>query len=379
MPPGRVLRVVNAVLSRRALNRATLERQLLLSRSTMPIADAVDHLVGVQAQTPHSWYTSLWSRLEGFDPEAVGDLLERRALVRVALMRSTLHLVTAKDVAGLRSWVQPVLDRDLFHNQAHGAAIAGVDVDALVAAGRAALAGGALTNKDLGTILAGRWPDVPPATLVYGVRNQVPLVQVPPRGVWGRSGAIAHTTAETWLGEQPATTLDAGRVIHRYLAAFGPASVRDLQQWSGLTRLAQVMESLRAGLRTFRDDDGLELFDLPDAALPDEATPAPPRFLSEFDNVLLSYADRSRVTTGTYWRPDYRKRRPAPQYVLVDGFTAGDWVVGVGQTGARLTVHPYGRPFADGDAAAITSEGLSLLRFLAPGAEAHEVEFGEPR
>ena len=368
---------MTAELSRRALNRATLDRQLLLERSRMSVPDAVDHLVGVQAQTPHTWYTGLWSRLEAFDPVAVGELLERRELVRVVLMRSTLHLVVPEDVAGLRTWVQPVLDRDLFRNQTHGKPIAGVDVEALVAAARAALADGPLTNKRLGEILAPHWPDCPPATLVYAVRNQLPLVQVPPRGVWGRSGSIAHTTAEAWLGERPPTPVEPSRVILRFLAAFGPASVRDLQNWSGLTGLREIVEPMRSSqLRTFRDEQGVELFDLPDLRLPDEQTPAPPRFISDFDNVVLSYADRTRITTEPYWLPAHRQQRPAPQLLLLDGFTAADWTVDEGEDAATLTVRPYDA-FADHDAAAIITEGMSLLRFLAPGAASHEVVFRE--
>lgn len=366
-----------AELSRRALNRATLERQLLLTRSTMTVPDAVEHLVGLQAQTPHSWYVGLWSRLENLDPSGVGDLLERRELVRIALMRSTLHLVTAHDVASLRPWVQPVLDRDLFRNQLHGTPIATVDIPALVAAGRSALADGALTNKDLGAILAEQWPDCPPVTLVYGIRNQVPLVQVPPRGVWGRSGAIAHATAETWLGDVPAEPAAAGRIIRRYLAAFGPASIRDMQTWSGLTKLREVVDAVRRDLQTFRDDQGVELFDLPDAPRPDESTPAPPRFLYDFDNVLLSYADRSRIVTEAHARAS--PRRPTPQAVLVDGFTAGDWVVDHGADGtATLTIRPYETAFAEQDASALREEGAALLRFLTPDAEAHAVEITEP-
>lgn len=367
---------MTTVLGRRSLNRATLERQLLLERSAMPVPDAVEHLVGVQAQTPHTWYVGLWSRLASFDADAVGGLLERRELVRLALMRSTLHLVTPSDLAALRPWIQPVLDRDLYRNQLHGKPIADVDVPAVVAAARAALADGALTNKQLGDILAPHWPDTPPGTLVYAVRNQWPLVQVPPRGVWGRSGAIAHTTAEAWLGDAPAPPADPARIIRRYLAAFGPASIRDMQTWSGLTRLREVVDPMRPELLTFRDEQGVELFDLPDAPRPDEATPASPRFLYDFDNALLSFADRSRIVTDAHTR-GFRRPGVIPQAVLVDGFTAGDWVVERDEDGtATLTIRPLEEPFAD--VAELIEEGSSLLRFLAPDAPAHRVEIGAP-
>ena len=360
-------------LSRRALNRATLERQLLLARSAMPVTDAVEHLVGVQAQTPHTWYVGLWSRLAGLDPDAVGELLQRRELVRVALMRSTLHLVTPDDVAVLRPWVQPVLDRDLFRNQLHGKPIADVDVAAVVAAGRAALAAGAMTNRQLGEALAPNWPDCPPATLVYAVRNQVPLVQVPPRAVWGRSGPIAHTTADAWLGDAPDAHADPATIIRRYLGAFGPASIRDMQAWSGLTKLREVVDPLRPSLVTFRDMQGVELFDLPDAPRPDEATPAPPRFLYDFDNVLLSYADRSRIVTDAHTE-GFQQRGAIPQAVLIDGFTAGDWVVERGDDGgASLTIRLFDESDAQRDGAALHEEASALLRLLAPDATAHDI------
>lgn len=363
-------------LSRRALNRATLHRQLLLERSGMSIPGALRHLVGIQAQTPHSWYVGLWSRLQGFDASAVGELLTERAIVRLALMRSTIHLVSAEDALSLRSWVQPVLDRDLFTNQAHGGPIAGVDVPAVIGAGRLALAAGPLTNKALGEILAAQWPECPPATLVYAVRNQLPLVQVPPRGIWGRSGSIAHTSAEAWLGRSATPAADAAAMVTRYLTAFGPASVRDIQTWSGLTKLREVVDAMGSRLVGFRDGDGGELFDVPDAPLPDEQTPAPPRFLYDFDNLLLSFADRSRVVTEPFGRAAFRGRRPAPQIVLVDGFTAGGWTVSdLPDGGKRVTIEHFHERFTDEDAAAFVDEGVALLTFLAPDAPSRDVVF----
>jgi len=360
-------------LSRRALNRATLARQLLLERSGMPVPAAVEHLVGVQAQTPHTWYVGLWSRLADFDADAVGKLLQGRELVRLALMRSTIHLVTAADVARLRPWVQPVLDRDLFRNQTYGKPVADVDVAEVVAAGRQALADVALTNKQLGEILSRRWPQTLPAALVYAVRNQVPLIQVPPRGMWGRSGPIAHTTAEAWLGDRPSPPVDPGAIIRRYLAAFGPASIRDMQTWSGLTKLREVVDPLRSSLVTFRDERGVELFDLPDAPRPDEATPAPPRFLYDFDNALLSFADRSRIVTDAHTR-GFQQRGVIPQAVLIDGFTAGAWAVSRGDDGAAtLTIRLFDEADARGHEAALTEEGSGLLRLLTREATSHEV------
>ncbi|WP_367131317.1 winged helix DNA-binding domain-containing protein [Saccharothrix sp. HUAS TT1] len=275
------------VLSRRALGRATPARQFLPARADRPVPEVVEHLVGSQARAPHTWYTGLWSRVAGFTPDLAADPLVDRGLVRMAAMRSTIHLLTAADALALRPVVQPALDRDLFRNHTHGREARELDVAAVVVAGRALLAEKPRTNKELGALLHEQWPDRTPATPAYAVRCLVPLVQVPPRGVWGRSGAIAHTGAETWLGAPVADRPSAADLVRRYLAAFGPATVEDVQTWSGLTRLREVVEDLP--LLRLRDEDGRELFDLPDAPRPDEDEPAPPRFLYDFDNVLLSH------------------------------------------------------------------------------------------
>ncbi|MFE6734947.1 winged helix DNA-binding domain-containing protein [Microbacterium sp. NPDC057650] len=364
-------------LGRRVLNRATLERQLLLRRSDLSVLQAVEHLVGVQAQTPHSWYVGLWSRLAGFTPAQAADPLADRQLVRMALMRSTIHLVSADDARALRPLIQPVLDRDLYRNHTHGKPVAGIDMAALVADGAELLAPAALTNKQLGELLAERWPDRAPASLVYAIRNQVPLVQVPPRGIWGRSGPIAHTTADAWIGPDRTSPITLARMIERYLAAFGPASVKDVQVWSGLTRLREVVDGM-PHLQVFQDEDGRELLDLPDVALPDPDVPAPPRFLYDFDNLLLSHADRSRVITETCGRQSYRAQRPTPQILLVDGFTAGDWTITRDAESATLTVRPHDRPFASADADAIAAEGRALLAFSDPDSPTRDVVFDHP-
>ncbi|MCE6993631.1 winged helix DNA-binding domain-containing protein [Saccharothrix sp. S26] len=361
------------VLSRRALGRATLARQFLLARADAPVTEVVTHLVGLQAQTPHTWYTGLWSRIAGFTPDQAADALVNRQLVRIAVMRSTIHLVTAEDALALRPAVQPALDRDLFRNYTHGRDMRGLDVDAVVAAGRALLAEKPRTNKELGALLHERWPDRAPASLAYAIRCLVPLVQVPPRGVWGRSGSIAHTSAETWLGAPVADKPSVHDLVSRYLAAFGPATVKDVQTWSGLTRLREVVEELP--LLRLRDEDGQELFDLPDAPRPDEDVPAPPRFLYDFDNVLLSHADRRRVVTDDVRAQGYEPHGPVPQFFLVDGVTAGDWTLHRTKEAATLELRPFRRLSTMDD---VVREGRRLLAFLAPDAPNHEVRTTSP-
>lgn len=204
-----------------------------------------------------------------------------------------------------------------------------MDRDRLRALGRQLVEERPRTPKEIREALLTEWPDADPQSLGVAARCLLPLVQVTPRGVWGRSGQVALTTAEHWLGapSQPAAAPDAA--VLRYLGAFGPASVRDMQTWAGLTRLREVFERLRPRLVTFRDENGVELFDLPDAPRPDEDTPAPPRFLPEFDNVLLGHADRTRVIP-----PRYRGRNGNGNQsygtVLVDGFLAAVWRLGDG-------------------------------------------------
>jgi len=363
---------VNTMLRLRALNRATLERQMLLRRWQMPMPDAVERLVGLQAQTTHSWYHGLWTRLEDFLPERLAGMLIKRKVVRIALMRSTIHLVTARDCLWLRPLTQPVIERSA--KGSFGRHWIGLDTEALVAAGRALVEEKPRTFSELGKQLAERWPDRPPAALAQAIRAWAPLVQVPPRGVWAMSGPAAHTTAEAWLGRPLATNPSLEEMIMRYLAAFGPASVKDMQTWSGLTRLSEVTERLRPRLATFRDESGRELFDLPDAPRLAPDTPAPPRFLYDYDNLLLSHADRSRFITGEYHKQGFTMDGPMPSIALVDGFTNATWKIIRSRNTATLTIKPFTR-LSRNDTAALTEEGARLLAFAAADAAAHDIQF----
>jgi hypothetical protein len=361
------------LLSRRALNRATLDRQLLLHRSDMPVVKAVEHLVGLQAQTTHTWYVGMWSRLADLRPEEVGDLLTTRQLVRIALMRSTIHLVTVGDARGLRPLVRPVIERSTFTN--FGKRLVGVAEEDLVAAARALLDAKPRTFRELGRELAPRFPGADADALGMAARAWLPLVQVPPRGVWGASGPAAHACLDTWVGDGAGGGgYRAAEMVLRYLAAFGPASVRDVQTWSGLTRLAEVVDGLRPRLVTFRDERDVELFDLPDAPRPDPDTPAPPRFLYDFDNLLLSHADRTRVITEEYRRQEFEPHGPVPRLVLVDGFTAATWTVESGRDAAVVTIRPL-RRLSTRDRSALVKEGRALLAFLTPQVVTGQVRF----
>jgi len=357
-------------LSTRTLNRALLARQFLLERQPIDVPGAIEHLVGMQAQSPTAPYVGLWTRLAGFAPTHLSDLYTKRGVVRIALMRSTIHLVTARDCAALRPLVQPAIDRTTF--SAGRRRLLGLDFDELASAGRAIVEEAPVTFTDLGARLAPRWPDIDPAALAYAVRALVPLVQVPPRGLWGAGGPPRHTSIEAWLGRAPARRLVRKGLVLRYLAAFGPASVRDAQMWSGLTGLREVFDRLRPRLRVFRGPDGRELFDFPDAPRPDPDTPAPPRFLPEFDNVLLAHADRARIVADRHRPAIYRNGIIAPT-LLLDGFARAICAVKRGRKRATLMIRPLDRiTRSDRDAAA--EEGLRFLEFAAPETD-HDVRF----
>ncbi|MGH2662494.1 MAG: winged helix DNA-binding domain-containing protein [Actinomycetota bacterium] len=357
-------------LSVRALNRALLERQLLLRRWRLSAAETIEGLVGMQAQEPGDPYVGLWTRLEGFRPEELADLLTNREAVRISFLRGTIHLVTARDCLALRPLAQALHERD-WAGSRFGRSLAGIDMKALVVAGREALEEQPLSASQLGKLLAERWPERDPFSLSLAIRYLVPLVQVPPRGVWGRTGRAAWTTVEAWLGKSldPRSSLE--RMALRYLAAYGPASVADMRNWSSITGLREVFEGLRPRLRTFRDEAGRELFDLPDAPLPDLDTPAPPRFMPVYDNAFLGHADRSRIVIE-----EFRQRFNTGELgsgVLIDGFGRAGWkIVRSGDT-ATLVVQHFGK-LRTVERAALTEEGGKLLTFMAGDAKRHNVK-----
>ncbi len=362
-------RTTHPVLDTRALNRATLARQLLLTRAEMSALDAVRHLLGLQAQNVKPPYFQLHARLAGFRPTELAGLMESREAVRIVTMRSTIHTHTAHDALTLRPLVQPARDREVAYFRT---GLGGVDLDALAARSREFVEAEPRTMGEIRGELLTHWPDADPQSLAVAARCLLPLVQVTPRGVWGRSGHVRLTTVESWLGKPAAPAQPVDEAVRRYLAAFGPASVKDMQLWAGLTRLKPAFERLRPELAVFQDENGVELFDLPDAPRPDPGTPAPPRFLPEFDNLLLSHADRSRVVTpeakGRTWTGNQAHRT-----LLVDGFLAGLWTM----DGSAVTVELF-RKASAAEKEAVTAEAELLVAALGEGAggAAASVRFG---
>jgi winged helix DNA-binding protein len=355
------------VLTRRELNRALLARQMLLRRERITAARAVERLVGMQAQIPRDPYVGLWTRVEGLDPAELARLIERRRAVRIALLRGTIHLFTARDTVALRPVLRPVNER-WWRNQ-FGKRLTATERKRVATAGRALVEQEPRTFDELGALLHERWPHLEPFALAMTIRADVPLVQVPPRGLWGKSGLAKHTSAGHWLGVPLGRSAAPDALILRYLAAYGPATIMDAQNWSGLTLLRDAFERLRPRLRTFSDERGRELFDVRRGPLPDPATPAPPRFLPEYDNVLLGHKDRSRIATAIDYAPVV-----GDAWLLVDGFVRGVWRIERSDTAAVLRIRQL-QPITGRVRTAVSDEGKRLLAFAAAGARTRAVRF----
>jgi hypothetical protein len=371
MPPT----TTRPLLDDRALNRALLDRQMLLARSDRRVDDAVRFIYGLQSQAPWSAYHALWARLAAFDPDELGTMLCERTAVRLVVMRGTVHLVDADDARTLRHLHAGFLARGL-RASAWATELDGVDPEEVARRAREELEDAPLPFRDLGRRLAERWPDRDPATLAQAARAHLPLVQVPPRAVWGRTGQVTVAVLDRWLGRPLDTTATLDEMVLRYLAAYGPASVMDVQAWSGLTRLREVTDRLGDRVVRFRNGAGRELLDLPDASRPDPDVAAPVRFLPDFDNVLLSHADRGRIVDDDVRAWLRRPNGQPPGTVLVDGRVAGSWSLAEAKGAATLAITPY-RSLPGRAADEVLTEAAALLVFAAPGKE-HDVAIARP-
>ncbi|MFF6788656.1 winged helix DNA-binding domain-containing protein [Streptomyces filamentosus] len=362
------------VLDARALGRAALARQFLLARTDAPALDVVTRLGGMQAQEPQEPFTGLWSRTRDFRPETLDALLTGRALVRLPLMRRTIHLVAAEDALAWHARHATMLRTKVL--TVYRDELAGIDPDALAAAGRAVMADGTpRTTAELVGAVADRWPDRPRRPLgellVSGV---IPMVQLPPRGLWGSRAGVRNQTLAAWLGrevpplpEDPADPVGQA-LLRRYLAAHGPASSSDLRAWCGLTGLPAAVKAVREELVAFRDERGRELLDLPDAPRPDPDTPAPVRFLPAFDNAILGYQDRSRIIDDAHRGLSVAGER----VVLVDGRVSATWTL----RGDTVAVTPL-RRLSRAERTEVTEEGGALAAFLT-GRESDRVAIDAP-
>ena len=356
-------KAIGASISLEELNRATLSRQFLLERTQQDVQAVVHRLVGLQAQTPHTWYTGLFARISGFDPTLTSKLLETGQLVRIAVMRSTIHVLNARDAYGLRPLAQPVLDRGLASG--FGKKLDGVDQEAVLEASVDMFRSNEpLTFKQIAVALADRWPDADPHALSMVARHRLELAQVPPRGLWRTSGPVAHLPLQAWAVGCETAPFSVEELARRYLAAFGPATVADLQVWSGLTRLKGVVESMADELLPFIGPANEQLWDLPDASRPGANVSAPVRFLYDYDNLLLSHRDRSRFTTSEYMDREFAKQATTPCLVLVDGMTSATWRLVQEAGNSEMRISPL-RTMSSRERADVVAEGRALGGVLA--------------
>jgi hypothetical protein len=355
-------------MNARALNRATLARQALIARERDPLA-MIERLVGLQAQQARPPFVGLWTRVEKFQREQLHALVRDKAVVRATMMRGTLHLVTAADYVAMRGAMQPMFDVGV--KSILGKRVEGLDVAKLCAFARTRLPA---TFEALRPVLAKKFPKFDDRALGFAVRMKLPLVQVPTGDRWAYPASSDFACAETWLGRAIDPGMATTLLVKRYLAAFGPATVRDAQTWSGLGDLAPAFAALRDELVTFRDGKR-ELFDLPDAPRPDPDTAVPVRFLPEFDNLVLSHDDRSRVIALAHRPAVVTKNLQVKATFLVDGVVAGTWTVSLDRRkkAATLVLSPFAalnKPAR----AALEAEGELLLRFVEPDAASYAIK-----
>jgi hypothetical protein len=361
-------------LGLRDLNRATLARQMLLAREAVKPLRAIERLAGLQAQWPRPPHVGLWSRVEGFERDALLRLLRRREAVRATMMRGTLHVVSARDFVVLRPVLQPMLARGVVAVLRDR--MKGIVVEDVIAEARTILDGQPATFEAIRDALAKRHPKADARAMGFIARLGIPLVQVPADGAaWGFPTAPAFAMGEAWVGEALAASTALEPLILRYLAAFGPATASDVQTWSGVQGAKEAIEALRPKLVVLRDERKRELFDLPKAPRPGADVEAPVRFLPEFDNLVLAHTDRRRFVADAHKKSVFLPGlRVAPTF-LVDGFVAGTWGAARKKGDAVLAVHAF-EAQPKKTKSALEAEADRLLRFVEPDAATFAVRFG---
>ncbi len=357
-------------ITHRALNRATLARQMLLRREKATPVAVVERVAGMQAQLARPPFVGMWSRVHAFSREALVGAIERHDVVRGTLMRGTLHLVSRKDYLAFRPVVQPVLAlgmQAVLRDRAKG-----LNIGELVAAAREYFEQRPCTFAELRTHLVARFPKVDERAMGYAVRMHLPLVQTPQVGsTWAYPSASDFAVAESWLGGQMEAARP-GAFALRYLAAFGPASADDFRTWAGLADARAVIDGLRPKLKVFIDERGRELFDLPKAPRPSEDEPAPAKFLPEFDSLLLAFSDRTRIVAKEHRPHLATKNLFVPATFLVDGLISGTWRVERKKKIAALVLQPF-VALTKGTRNELSEEGEALLRFMEPDAQTFSV------
>ena len=299
-----------------------LARQFLLERSTSPLVPTLERIAGLQTQYAPSGYIGLWSRMRNFRREALTTALEQRRVIQGTLLRSTIHMVSARDYW---LWLAAIKEsRQVWWRRITRKEFGGLDMEAAAGALRQHLAKGPRRADELKAVIAAR--GFPPVTW-GGVAHWLDMVRVPPSGTWDQRRADLYGLADTWIPPAAHTEWEGlEHVVRRYLGGFGPASVSEIADWAGIPSAALPPVLARMSLRRFRDEKGKVLVDLPRGPLPDAATPAPVRFLPTWDATLLVHARRTQILPEGYRPMVFNTKTPhsVPTF-LVDGAVAGTW------------------------------------------------------
>lgn len=359
------------ILNLGELNRTTLARQNLLKREEMTVTDCLHSLVGLQAQVALPPYVGLWTRLIDFKRADLADLIENHGVVKATMMRATLHLLTSDDYVKFRTTLQPALT---------GASESIVirrgedfDMDQVLNSAQVFIAEKPRTFAEISEMLSTLIPDHDVGSMRYSVRTHLPMVQVPISTGWSFPGKPSFTLAESWIGKPVDQEDHIHDLVLRYLSSFGPASVADMQTWSGLTGLKTVFEKYKSDLITYRDESNRELFDLPDQEILNGDIPAPVRFLPEFDNLLLSHKIRTRILADEFRSKVFLKALRVAATILVDGFVHGSWKVEKTRAGVTLVIEPF-TPFTQAEKTETMIEAERLVRFIEPEANTYVVK-----
>jgi hypothetical protein len=362
--------VSDRVLTARKLNRALLARQQLLKRSSLSVPRLLEQIGGIQAQYAPSSYVRLWTNLRRFEMADLDRLLERRKVVQGTLMRSTIHLVSAADYWPIAEGIGP--SRQEWWHRTWGKEFTREEIDRVAARLDKELAGRVWPRKELDeqmrshstTVWSGAW---------------VALIRVPPPGTWQRRRADLFQRAAEWIGPSMADE-QAGLelLLRRYLGGFGPARLADAANWAGVDVPKMKGAAERMTLRTFRDEDGRVLLDLPRAPLPDASTPAPIRLLPTWDATLLIHCRRARILPEEYRPLVFSIKIPhSVGTILVDGSVAGSWRAEAsgGKAVLRCTLFERIPTAAERE---LREEAEGLIRFVEPGAKSYAIEQAAP-
>jgi Winged helix DNA-binding domain len=352
------------VLTERELNRALLARQLLLERARLPLPRALERVGGIQAQYAPSMYIGLWSRLDGFERDALTRALERRTVVQGTLMRTTIHLVSPRDY-----WPFAVALRERRSARARVYKVGEREFERAAARVRAFLAHGPKRDSEIAAALG-------TDTWRPGIGLWVDLVRVPPSGTWKRRRADLYALADDWIGPEDSPP-DEGieRLVRRYLGGFGPAPAADIADWAGLN-VSTIRPALeRLELRRLRDERGRELLDLPRAPLPAAETPAPVRFLPVWDANLLVHARRTGLLPERYRPVIFNTKTPHSfNTFLLDGRVAGTWRY----EQERVRIEPFAR-IPQETRAELDDEAERLAEFIRTGSAPAPARRAAPR